>query len=122
MKLRRDRLRVLGIWLAAGLAYLIWVRAAGWGIPCPVHALTGLECPGCGITRMLAALSRGDWAAARAANAGLFYLSPVLALVLGRALWLWLTGRSANTPALRAAGVGLAAFLVAWGLFRNLPL
>lgn len=122
MNLRRDRLRVLGIWLAVGLVYLIWVRATGWGIPCPIHTVTGLECPGCGITRMLTALSRGDWASARAANAGLFYLSPFLALFLGRALWLWLTGRSANTPALRAAGVGLAAFLVAWGLFRNLPL
>lgn len=122
MSLRRDRLRVLAVWLAAGLAYLLWVRATGWGLPCPIHALTGLDCPGCGVTRMLVSLSRGDWAAARAANPGLFYLSPLLALVLGRALWLWLTGRRVDTRFLRIAGWVLVAFLVVWGILRNLPL
>ena len=122
MNLRFDRLRVLGIGLGVGLAYLLWVRFTGWGIPCPFHTLTGLDCPGCGITRMMLAFSRADWAAARAANAGLFYLSPWLALVLGRALWLWLTGRSANTLFLRVAGVITIVFLVVWGILRNLPL
>ncbi len=122
MNLRRDRLRVLAVWLAAGLGYLVWVRATGWGIPCPIHAVTGLECPGCGITRMLIGLSRGDWAAARAANAGLFYLSPLLVLVLGRVLWRWLTGRKADTPGTCIVIWALVIYLVVWGIFRNLPL
>ena len=60
MNLRRDRLRVLGVWLAVGLAYLIWVRATGWGIPCPIHTVTGLECPGCGITRRMDSRQRAQ--------------------------------------------------------------
>src|SRR5262245_31252568 len=32
--------------------------------PCPFHLLTGLECPGCGMTRAFAALFTGDLASA----------------------------------------------------------
>lgn len=31
---------------------------------CPVALLTGIPCPGCGMTRALNALVRGDWAEA----------------------------------------------------------
>ena len=45
-----------------------WGEDGGWAAalrrlsaaPCPFHALTGLYCPGCGGTRALAALARGQ--------------------------------------------------------------
>ncbi|MEJ2246292.1 MAG: DUF2752 domain-containing protein, partial [Acidobacteriota bacterium] len=32
--------------------------------PCPLHAITDIECPGCGMTRACIALARGDIPAA----------------------------------------------------------
>lgn len=39
-----------------GLLFIV----TGYGIPCPIHKLTGLYCPGCGISRMLLSLVRFD--------------------------------------------------------------
>ena len=44
---------------------------------CPIHALTGYYCPGCGGTRALSALGRGDVAAAVHQNALVFVVIPV---------------------------------------------
>ena len=46
--------------LVAGIAYLIFIRLAGWGIPCLFRTFLGIYCPGCGISRMFVALSRFD--------------------------------------------------------------
>ena len=65
-----------GIALLVGLAYLIFVRLTGLGIPCLLTLFTKGHCPGCGITRMFLALSRLDFAAAVRANALLMILIP----------------------------------------------
>jgi Protein of unknown function (DUF2752) len=72
-----------------GLALLHSLSGGTLGIPCPLRATTGLDCPGCGATRMAAALLEGDLGAA------LQYNAPVLVggLVLGY-LWIaWLLQR-----------------------------
>jgi Protein of unknown function (DUF2752) len=54
----------LGVSVAAGVAGVAWLRL---GLPrpvCPLHAATGLPCPGCGTTRAIEALLAGDWSAA----------------------------------------------------------
>ncbi len=35
---------------------------------CILHSTTGLPCPGCGLSRAIAAISQGDWLAALALN------------------------------------------------------
>jgi hypothetical protein len=48
---------------SAGHALGAWdLAAAAPRLPslCPVHALTGHDCPGCGMTRALLALAQGD--------------------------------------------------------------
>lgn len=47
---------------------------------CPIHALTGFWCPGCGSTRAADALLRGDLDRALKNNA-LFLASPLFAIV-----------------------------------------
>ena len=64
--------------LAVGVAYLVFVLCTGWGIPCVFSALTGLECPGCGVSRMLVSLVHLDLAAAFSHNPFLLITSPIL--------------------------------------------
>lgn len=87
-------------------------------LPCGFHLLTGWWCPGCGSTRALHALLRGDLTSALGFNA------PVTAgLLLGP----WLTWLARRRPGLRAAflhpltlGIGTVAMLL-FALLRNLP-
>jgi hypothetical protein len=58
--------------LGVGLAVLV-LRPA-----CPIHALTGLLCPGCGGTRAVLALLHGDLIGAWRENALLVVLLPGL--------------------------------------------
>ena len=74
---RKKRLAAaVGLALAAGLGYAAWVRATGLGVPCPFHMLTGLYCPGCGVTRCISALLQGNWQAALRSNAAIVVLAP----------------------------------------------
>ena len=62
--------------LAIGFIYSVFYRIAGFGIPCPIRAATHLYCPGCGISRMFAALLSCDIPAAFSYNCVVFCLLP----------------------------------------------
>lgn len=121
--MRRRLLQTLAGWgavLALGLAYALWGGVTGLWIPCPIHTLTGLDCPGCGVTRMCLALLRLDFSGAWAANPGLLLLSPLL-------LWLLLwqmadyirTGVCRTTLGRSILGWSLVVLLVGYGVLRN---
>ena len=89
---------------------------------CPLYALTGFACPGCGLTRGFHALFHGDALTALDFNAlipiwtilfGYLGLSLVLTAARGRGLpWKWLT------PSML---VGFLVLLIGFGVLRNLP-
>ena len=112
--MRRRLLQTLAGWgavLALGLAYALWGSVTGLWIPCPIHTLTGLDCPGCGVTRMCLALLRLDFSGAWAANPGLLLLSPLL---------LWLLLCVCRTTFWRSIlGWSLVVLLVGYGVLRN---
>ena len=105
---------------AAGYAFLLLYTPVS--IPCPFHALTGLYCPGCGVSRMSLALLRLDLTAALRANAALCLLLPALAL-----LFLWRgghylrTGEWATPRWLSSLLWVMIALLLLFGVLRNLP-
>ena len=123
------RLRLFGllkgclIALAIGLAYALLARFTPFSIPCPIRRLTGLLCPGCGVTRMCVALLGGHLKAAWEANPMLMCLSPLLALC---GLWHGVAyvrnGGAARSRVLIGIEVCLVVSLVAFGVWRNLPL
>lgn len=67
-----------GVIFGIALAYLIFVLCTGLGIPCVFHAITKLECPGCGVTRMLISIVKLDFVSAFWYNPFLFITGPFL--------------------------------------------
>lgn len=81
------------LWGLAGLAALagfflfrVWVPAPGSeNTVCLMRRLSGLPCPGCGMTRAFAHLAKGEWAAAASDH----LLAYVLVAELGLAWLVW---------------------------------
>lgn len=113
-----------GCCLLAGTAYVTAVDPeAGVGfLPCPFRTLTGLWCPGCGLTRATHHLFRGDLGQALRFN--LFVV-----LILGglAVTWLVWTLHVAGRPLRRITHVpnwayaGAITVLAAFAVVRNLP-
>lgn len=78
----KERLKKTGlkytVILCIGVAYFIFFQCTGVGIPCPFHKITGLKCPGCGVSRMIVSILRLDLAAAFKYNPFLFITVPFL--------------------------------------------
>ena len=123
MKQRAVKVIIKGaVILTAGCAYYVWLSLTGLGIPCLFHLVTGLKCPGCGVTRMLMSLLRLDLAAAFTHNAVLLCMLPLLlSLALIPLIRYVRTGSRAMTRTENALVLFSAAVLVAWGVVRNLP-
>lgn len=108
---------------AAVPLYVADPAQVGFFPPCPIYALTGLYCAGCGTTRAVHQLLHGHWRMALRLNPLLLLLLPVLAYsflsftrdaFLGRPL-----------PALLPRSVStqlLPATVVLFTLWRNLPI
>ena len=63
---------------AAGGIYLLVILLTPFRIPCPIRVLTGYQCPGCGVTRMLLSLLRLDFRQAFLDNAYVLCILPIL--------------------------------------------
>jgi hypothetical protein len=99
---------------ALGAGYLTLV-AVGYRIPCPIHATTGVFCPGCGSSRAVSALLHGNFPLAFHQNL-LLVLSPLIiggAVLLKnlkvKSIWLY--------TYLGLVALGVLLFV----LFRNTP-
>ena len=66
------------IFCILGIAYFIWVTLTDIYMPCPFKLVTGLKCPGCGITHMIMALFRLNFKEAFLCNPFLFILLPLI--------------------------------------------
>lgn len=78
MKKRIKRLlTTVGIFLTVGILYFILNRLTGFAIPCPLHFITGLHCPGCGISRMFICLFKLDFIGAIRQNVAVFIFLPL---------------------------------------------
>lgn len=91
--------------------------------PCVFRELTGLDCPGCGGTRMVWYLMHGDLV--HAARYHLFALAMIPLVVYAYAAWAAKTVFAIRLPTWRPTGRFWAFFalsLVAFMVLRNLPI
>ena len=112
--------RTLRTFLLLGGIYFLYVELGGVGFVCPFRLLTGLKCPGCGVTTMLRDLIRLDFLGAYQENPVLlFLLGPSLLLVL---LLEWKGRESRTVQILCTILLSLVvALLLVWGVLRNIP-
>ncbi|RAJ43112.1 uncharacterized protein DUF2752 [Kitasatospora sp. SolWspMP-SS2h] len=87
---------------------------------CPWHRLTGLQCPGCGGTRMAYDLLHGDLAAAWHDNAALLLTLPFVAAWCAVRLRHGLAGRRRRLRMGPRAVAALLAGAALWTVGRNL--
>ncbi|WP_241996423.1 DUF2752 domain-containing protein [Kribbella antiqua] len=125
--------RVLGLAGAGAggfvLAGVYQLSGGRIGIPCLLHATTGLNCPLCGSTRMAAALLRGDLDAAWHFNPVVLVLGPLIGVAVGYQLVAWsleslhlirLPRLTMSPRAVDWAVKGIIALLLVYGVARNL--
>lgn len=117
---RRKVIYKLSAILAIGLAYAAFVRAAGFGIPCPIHLITGLSCPGCGITRMFSALLRLNFRGAWEANAAILCLLPLMAYAAVRTIRVYVRTGHTHVKDVEAVNWFMIVVLLIFGIVRNI--
>ena len=107
--------------LVVGCIYAFVCHRLGWGLPCLFRLYTGLQCPGCGVSRMCMALLRLDFAGAWAANPALLCLLPMLIAIGVDMTVRYVRTGSANPKGWSQIATWIAiAVLVAFGILRNL--
>jgi Protein of unknown function (DUF2752) len=116
-----------GAALVAGAAFVAThdPGAAGARYPsCMFHQMTGLWCPGCGLTRGTYQLLHGNVSAALGYN--IFTPLALAAIVVAWVAWLRVSwGATAIRPSqgsLRWLTVIIPTVVVAYGILRNIPL
>lgn len=110
--------------IAAGSAAVAYFDPSNNGFfpICPLYKMTGLACPGCGLTRGFHALFHGDIAGALDLN----IMTPVWAVILGYILVsLVLTASRGKGLPMWPTNMrfiyGFAMVLFVFGVLRNLP-
>lgn len=106
--------------IAAGLIYYIIIKIIGKGLPCPIRAITGKYCPGCGVTRMCVSLLEGDFKAAVSYNLLLMSLIPVGAVFGTRRAYIYVKTGASEPDRLEAVVICIVFVItVAFWIMRN---
>ncbi len=114
--------RIAGTLLAIiiGLLYYAQGQITNLYVPCAIYQITGLECPGCGVTRMAISFLQFNFSDAFDANAGLFISLPLIAIVFFYAWINWINEKNIRSKFIKTSIIILIVFLILWGIYRNL--
>ena len=109
---------------AAGLFYLYLTKeGVGSGISCPIYALTGLYCPGCGASRAIRSLLHFDLLQALRYNAFVTVSSPFIGLYIAALSVSYVRfGEDRVSRKIPITPVVIfVSFAILYGVLRNIP-
>ena len=102
---RKRLIKTLLIHLAAAALFVLWLFLTG----CPLHRLTGLPCPGCGMSRALIRLAQFDLAGAWYYHPLVFFLPLPILWMVHRKAWKLPGGRRSVIAVAAVLAVALLA-------------
>ena len=117
-RLRRTVVKYLVV-VGIGIAYLVFVRCTGIGIPCPIYTGSGCKCPACGISRMLVSLVRFDLESAFGHNPFLMVTGPLILFCLIYSDYLYIKRGDRSAGWLTVLMWIIVAALLIFGVLRN---
>lgn len=118
--MRKRVLRIALIYsviMILGLFYAYIIIPMGIAIPCKFNLITGLSCPGCGITGACLNILKLDFVSAVKCNIGLFIELPFIAYIIIDSTIQYVKGQKQKEY--RVIGISLILGLVVWFLIRN---
>ena len=111
-----------GILAASAVVWYYDPTKAGFFPVCPLYALTGLACPGCGLTRGFHALLHGDVIGALDFNALLPLFAITIAYGFAAMAHFAIRGRGLRFTLLNPTFLWtFLVLLIGFGVIRNLP-
>ena len=117
----KKQLRTAALLLGVGLLYYLLTQLTPFRIPCLFQTITGLACPGCGVSHFCIRLLHLDVLGAARENLALAVLLPIWSVaILIRVIWhpRWFCK---NSRAEQILLWGSIAVLLLFGVVRNLP-
>lgn len=127
LDMQKDRaikvIKSICLLIAIGIAYAIFCVLTGKGIPCIFNLITGLKCPGCGITHMCLALLRLDFVNAWQSNPVILCMLPAGAVLTGYSLYTYIKiGHMPNDRWYNVIIWIMVIILLIFGVVRNIKL
>lgn len=123
---RRARVKKVSVWIIAviliGCLYSFLYHQHVIQIPCIFNKITGLYCPGCGVTRMCLAIGQLDFKRAFYSNCMIFCTLPLgMGIGLRRLIAYVRTGEINHSKSETALLWGIVIGLILFGILRNIP-
>ena len=107
--------------MALGFIYIIIYRLTGFAIFCPFRKITGLQCPGCGISRMCLGIINFDFYYAFKSNCLLFCLSPIATILYIRHQYRYIRYNETETKKWESVLIYITiGLLIFFGILRNI--
>ena len=117
----KDLVQTGFFFLIFGLVYLVLVLLTPIRIPCMVHLITGLSCPGCGISRFFVELFHLRILSAFRQNLAVGILLPVWGVIAVIEFWFNPPALSGNSKLVQILTWGSLVIVVVFGILRNIP-
>jgi len=107
--------------LTVGVIYTIVCFYTSFRVPCVFYLVTGLKCPGCGVTGMCLSLLKFDFQSAFLYNRVLFFMSPVGAVIAIHYIYRYIKyGDRMLTKPSRAVVIAMIIILLIFTVVRNI--
>ncbi len=115
----KKSIKILTFLIIAFIAFLYLNKRFSFFIPCPIHKLTNLHCPGCGATRMVLNILHLRFYAAFRCNPFLFIISPFLIIYYIIYFYNWIQDKTfkINTKIWYFLFISAIVFMI----LRNIP-